>query len=249
MAAGDTYYSDYDDFAWFYNRYWGAVTAHPPMLDALDDLLLSRLARGARVLDICCGTGQLAAVLSERGFAVTGIDGSARQLEYARRNAPACEFVHADARDFDLPETCDAALSVYDSLNHIMTVDDLRLCFRNACNACKPGGVFLFDLNTEEGLVKRWKGSNAHVEGDNAFIMLFSYDAEEKVARADTTMFRLEEGVWHRSDVALFQTAYPDEAVADAVRESGFSDVSVYDGLEVLGTPMGEGRAFFLARK
>ena len=113
----DIYYSDYDDFAWFYNRYWGAVTANPPMLDALDRLLLSRLGREARLLDICCGTGQLAAVLAERGFAVTGIDGSARQLEYARRNAPGCDFINADARDFDLPQIYDAALSL--SLIHI----------------------------------------------------------------------------------------------------------------------------------
>lgn len=130
-----------------------------------------------------------------------------------------------------------------------MTLEDLRLCFRNACNACKPGGLFLFDINTEEGLVRRWKGTNSHVESDNAFIMMFSYDNGEKVARADVAMFRREENIWHRSDIAFFQTAYSDEEVADALRESGFSDVFIYEGLEELGTPMGEGRTFFMACK
>jgi SAM-dependent methyltransferase len=243
------YYSDYDDFAWFYNHYWGAVTAHPPMLDVLDRALFSHLPADAKILDICCGTGQLAAVLAERGLAVTGIDSSARQLEYARHNAPGCEFIHADARDFDLPQIYDAALSVYDSLNHIMTMRDLERCFRNVCNALVPGSPFLFDLNMEEGLLKRWKGSNSHVESDNAFIMLFSYDAGEKVARADTTMFRLEEGIWHRSDVAFLQAAYSEEEVMGSLRNAGFSDISTYNAARELGQSMGEGRTFFLALK
>jgi SAM-dependent methyltransferase len=247
--AEETYFSDYDDFAWFYNHYWGAVTAHPPMLDVLDRALFSHLPTDAKVLDICCGTGQLAAVLAKRGFTVTGIDGSARQLEYARRNAPGCEFIHADARDFELPDVFDAALSVYDSLNHIMTLEDLERCFRNVCNSLTPGGPFLFDLNMEEGLLKRWKGSNAHAEEGNAFIMMFFYDAEEKIARAEVTMFRLEEGIWLRSDIDFFQTAYSEEEVTGALRNAGFSDISTYNASRELGQPMGEGRIFFLALK
>ncbi|MEW6555678.1 MAG: class I SAM-dependent methyltransferase [Actinomycetota bacterium] len=249
MTAGEDHASDYDDFAWFYNHYWGTITANPPMSDALDRLLFSHLPSGARILDICCGTGQLAAMLAERGFAVTGIDGSARQLAYARRNAPGCEFIHADARDFELPREYDAAISVYDSLNHIMTLEGLWRCFRSTCNACKPGSQFLFDLNMEEGLLKRWKGSNAQVGEDNAFIMRFSYDRASKIARAETTLFQREEGTWRRSDLSLLQTAYSEEEVTRALLEGGFADVSVHAGLKELGPPMGEGRSFFLARK
>ena len=248
MSEGDIY-SDYDDFAWFYNHYWGPVTAHPPMLDALDRLLFSGLAEGVRVLDVCCGTGHLAAVLAGRGFAVTGVDGSARQLEYARSNAPGCEFIHADARSFSLPAVYTGAVSVFDSLNHIMTLEDLERCFRCVCGALVPGGSFLFDLNMEEGLARRWKGSNAMAESDNAFIMMFFYDAEEKIARADTTTFRLQDGAWYRGDIVFLQTAYSEEEVTNALRNGGFSTVSTYNASQELGMPMGEGRTFFLARK
>jgi hypothetical protein len=79
--------------------------------------------------------------------------------------------------------------------------------------------------------------------------MMFFYDEEEKIARADTAMFRLDEGIWHRSDVALFQAAYSEEEVMESLRSGGFSYISTCGAEEELGLPMGEGRTFFLALK
>jgi SAM-dependent methyltransferase len=243
-------YSEYDDFAWFYNRYWGGYTSFAPIAGVFDRLVLLRLRPRARVLDLCCGTGQFDAMLAERGFKVTGVDGSERQLEYARRNAPRCEFIHADVRSFSLAAQYDAALSIYDSLNHIMTLAELERTFENVCHALLPGGLFVFDLNMEEGLSKRWTGTNSMVESDNAFIMSFFYDTYEGTAQADITMFRQkEDDSWERSDVSLLQKAYAEDAVTGALRSGGFTDISVHYAIEELGAAMGEGRAFFLARK
>jgi hypothetical protein len=63
----------YDCIGWFYDRYWR--TAYTRFLPALDRLVLSRLGKGSRILDLCCGTGQLAAALCRRGFFVTGWTG------------------------------------------------------------------------------------------------------------------------------------------------------------------------------
>jgi len=42
-------------------------------------------SKSCRVLDIGCGTGALASALSEKGFEVTGLDGSTRMIDVARR--------------------------------------------------------------------------------------------------------------------------------------------------------------------
>jgi SAM-dependent methyltransferase len=61
-----------------------------------------RRARLARILEIGCGPGQLAAYLLEQGVEqYTGLDFSRQAIEMARRNAPAGRFVVGDAR---LPE-------------------------------------------------------------------------------------------------------------------------------------------------
>ena len=51
---------------------------------------------GDRVLDACCGTGDLAVAAAHAGGRVTGLDFSEAMLERARRKAPALEWVRGD---------------------------------------------------------------------------------------------------------------------------------------------------------
>src|ERR687896_456143 len=68
----------------------------PLALAALEDLA-SLLPSGAAVLDLGCGAGvPVTRWLADRGFAVTGVDVSARQLELARTNVPEGAFLKAD---------------------------------------------------------------------------------------------------------------------------------------------------------
>ena len=57
-------YNDYDVFAWLYNQEWGAYGSN--ILPALKKIAGDNLPDGARILDLCCGTGQLAKVLTEK---------------------------------------------------------------------------------------------------------------------------------------------------------------------------------------
>src|ERR1017187_10622688 len=45
----------YDDFAWFYNRYWNEEF-HGLAFPILERIWLPRVARKGRILDVCCGT-------------------------------------------------------------------------------------------------------------------------------------------------------------------------------------------------
>jgi 2-polyprenyl-3-methyl-5-hydroxy-6-metoxy-1,4-benzoquinol methylase len=93
--------SDYDAFARAYNRHWGP-RAGDTQLPILRDLLLPRPPAKAAILDLCCGSGHLAHLLTMEGYEVTGLDGSQELLNLARRNAPQAAFVLADARSFTL---------------------------------------------------------------------------------------------------------------------------------------------------
>lgn len=238
-------YTDYDAFAWFYNRYWGGFSRQ--ILPVLDRLILAGLAGGARILDLCCGTGHLARLLTERGFRVVGIDGSAEMLAFARQNAPDAHFLLADAREFSGVGPFDAAVSVYDSLNHVMSIEELAKVFRNVHGALLPGGRFVFDLNTEAAFRQRWNSSFGLAGDDHALVGRSSYDAAQREARMDLTMFRLVEGAWRRADVTLRQRAYSDQEVLDALAGAGFQEASALDGERDLQLPWGQGRTFFVA--
>ena len=143
-------YDAYDPFARIYDQHWGffATGVYP----ILDHLVLRNLPPGCAVLDLCCGTGQLAAKLSEEGYIATGLDGSEEMIKIARRNAPDVEFLIQDARNISLNRSFSAVFSTFDSLNHVMSLDELEQVFQNVHSVLEEGGYFEFDLNDGRGL-------------------------------------------------------------------------------------------------
>ncbi|HEY9089062.1 MAG TPA: methyltransferase domain-containing protein [Anaerolineaceae bacterium] len=243
-------YTDYDRFAWIYNQHWGGFSQM--VLPLLDQMILGDLPAGARVLDVACGTGHVSRLLVERGYQVTGIDGSAEMLAYARENAPGAEFIAADARDFSLPAQYAAALSTFDSLNHILVLDELEQAFARIFAALLPGGRFAFDLNLEEGYVTGWNGHWGDSFEDHAYVWKNSYDPEERLARFDATLFRLEDGCWQRSDVTLWQRSYPPADVLAALQRVGFTGLQAWqvsERIHLVPLQPDARRGFFAARK
>lgn len=244
-------YSDYDPFAWVYNKHWSNMFT-PTALAVIEELLLPRLPLRAKILDLCCGTGQLARVLSERGYQVTGIDGSEEMLRFARGNAPGVQFILDDARNFKLPHCYDGVVCIFDSLNHIMTIRELTSVFRSVYAALKANGLFLFDLNLEAGYKAHWLGYNGIIEEDHVCIIELSYRPEERLAGFDATLFHLQEERWQRSDFVLTQKCYPPAEVRVALTSASFADIHAYaynkqEGLQ--GLTEGAERAFFISQK
>lgn len=243
-------YSDYDDFAWMYNRHWGSRFT-PGALAVLGELVLPEIPAGAAILDLCCGTGQLANYLSEEGYKVTGIDGSDEMLKYARENAPGVDFMCDDARTFSLSPSFHLVTSFFDSLNHVMSIQELMAVFRNVYSCLLGEGLFIFDLNLEPGFLAQWQGFYGIVEDDHVCLFPQSYDPEKRIARFDATMFRLTD-YWYRSDVTILQKCYTVEEIATAVSETGFFLMDTFEytlenGRQDLSSD--SGRAFFLCEK
>ena len=112
-------------------------------------------AEGARsVLDLGCGTGQLAAALGE-GRRVTGVDPAAAMLDVAR-NRPGGEsvdWVKADARTVRLDRQFDLVLLTGHAFQVFLTPGDQAAVLRTIAFHLAPGGRFIFDTrnpNAEE---------------------------------------------------------------------------------------------------
>lgn len=240
-------YSKYDRFAWIYNRHWGSDFTEEA-LDVLSKLVLKRIPARSNVLDLCCGTGQLASELSTRGYSVTGVDGSAQMLRFARKNALKCRFLQADATRFRTTERFDLVVSTYDSLNHVMKLGQLREVFRRVFDALKDGGLFLFDLNMDEGFKTRWRGSYAIVEADHVCAIRLSYDSVRRTGRFRITMFFRKRRAWARSNLTLEERCYEASEVVQSLMVAGFTKVRSLDSKRNLKLRE-VGRTFFLAEK
>jgi SAM-dependent methyltransferase len=207
------------------------------------------LPRGATVLDLCCGTGYTCGELIKRGFEVTGLDGSKEMLRHARRQAPGARFMLADARTFLLPPVHQGIISTFDSLNHVLTVDELTTVFRNAHRSLAPGGLFLFDMNMEKGFLLHWVDYFAIVRDKEVCVMTGAYDREQRIGRYDITMFRRRGKTWRRTDAAITEKCYTAHEIRRALKTAGFKEISTYDAERDMGLTEHVGRTFFLARR
>jgi SAM-dependent methyltransferase len=240
---------EYDPFAPIYNRYWGEEY-RANVLPILERLVLSRIERNACILDVCCGTGQLAEVLRSRGYRMAGLDASEAMIDFARENAPGIPFVVADVREFSIDRRFDAAYSVFESLNHVPDIDGLRLALACVRRHLAPGAPFVFDLNREEAFVQFWNDTDAIVSDDNVCVMASSYNESTHVGTCDVTVFDLEGDTkgWRRTDFRVRQTFHDTGAVSAALGDVGFHDVTLHDSrdLGMMGE-IGFARTFFLA--
>jgi demethylmenaquinone methyltransferase/2-methoxy-6-polyprenyl-1,4-benzoquinol methylase len=107
---------------------------------------------GDRVLDACCGTGDLAIAAQHGGAGVVvGLDFAERMLEVARRKEPAIEWVRGDmlALPFD-DGSFDAATVGFGVRN----VDDLEAGLLELRRVLRPGGrLGILEITTPRGVL------------------------------------------------------------------------------------------------
>jgi demethylmenaquinone methyltransferase/2-methoxy-6-polyprenyl-1,4-benzoquinol methylase len=109
------------------------------------------VAPGDRVLDVCCGTGDLALASVAEGGRVTGLDFSERMLERARRKSDAVEWVEGDAVALPFPDGgFDAATVGFGVRN----VPDLERALAELRRVLRPGGrVAILEITRPRGLL------------------------------------------------------------------------------------------------
>ena len=92
---------------------------------------------GDRVLDACCGTGDLAVEAERAGATVTGLDFSERMLDRARSKSAGIEWVHGDLLALPFADgSFDAATVGFG----IRNVEDLEGGLRELARVLRPRG-------------------------------------------------------------------------------------------------------------
>jgi len=102
-----------------------------------------------RVLDACCGTGDLTLACARAGGRVTGLDFSERMLERARRKEPQIDWVRGDVLALPFDEGSFDAVTVGFGVRN---VEDLEAGLRELRRMLRPGGrLGILEITTPRG--------------------------------------------------------------------------------------------------
>lgn len=241
--------SSYDEIAGMYHELW-ANWYLPAALPALEELFFSEAPSDCSVLDLCCGSGHVTREIAARGYSVTGVDASAALITIARGELPQVNWLVQDARRLQLSSRFDAALSTFDSLNHILSLDELRRVFRGVHDALKPGGLFVFDMNLEEAYSLDLRQWTVEVAESRVCLARGTYDFAAKLASTELIWFvKTSHGLWRQHRSVVQQRCYLADEIVNALETSGFKAIEAIPAREAgIATELGLGRIFFRAR-
>lgn len=247
----------YQRFALFYTK-----GQYPAFSQQVADLIPScceryKLAHKGKLLDVACGEGTFAVQMAAAGWDVTGIDQSDEMLQFAKQHAEErkvkVNLEKKDMRDLDFSPSFDLATCLYDALNYILEEIDLKLTFAGVNHCLKPGGYFIFDINTIRGLAVAWVRQSSYVMQDTEDLVEFhrpTFDYEKQIASLKITGFIKQKKLWERIDEIHQERGYPIALLKNLLRETGFEVMDVVANLKDFAPPTPDSdRVWFITKK
>lgn len=214
----------------------------------IHSMLCEKGVKDGLVLDLGCGTGTMTEILAGYGYDMIGADNSEDMLELAMekriQSGHDILYLLQDMREFELYGTVRAVVSVCDSLNYITDPEDLENVFRLVNNYLDPGGIFLFDFNTEYKYREVMGDCTiAEDRGVCSFIWDNYYYEEERINEYDLTLFVRETGqpdpdtdepdkegqLYRRYTETHYQRAYTLEEMQRLLEKAGLVFEAAYD--------------------
>ncbi len=247
----------YDRFASIYQRGPYLRFSQGLAESVLPDYLEGLGLEPCDLLDIACGEGSFAVAMSKLGYDVTGIDQSPKMIELARERAreekAPVTFIVEDMRSIPFEAEYDLCTCFFDSLNYMLRVNDLQEAFQNAYRALRPGGYYIFDMNTIYGLAVDWMRAETYIQNEADDFMEIhrqSFDYENQVATMEITIFKKRKELWERIDETHQERGYPIADIQFLLNQTGFEISGMYGSLSKRTSVQATSpRVWFSARK
>lgn len=232
MHIYDAYAAVYDDS--------GQIGFSLQMVPYLGGLFTRHPVERGACLDLACGTGTIALAMAREGWRVFGVDISEQMLQIARRKQEEDELATGDRLDITwscqdmrqvtLPQKVSLATCLYDSLNYMLSSEDLSAVFQRVAGLLRPGGLFLFDMNTAYALATHWDDQTYVTDTpDLTVIMESNHHPERQRTTVRVICFQRVGDQYRKIAEEHTEQAYPREHVATLLTDAGFTIEGTYN--------------------
>ncbi|MBO4419814.1 MAG: class I SAM-dependent methyltransferase [Oscillospiraceae bacterium] len=207
----------------------------------------------ASAVDLACGTGSMALLLAKEGMYVLGVDRSEEMLTLAAEKAMELDnppyFIRQRMEKLRLPAPVDLVVCCLDGVNYVTDPAALRESFSRVRDALRPGGLFIFDINSEAKL--RGLDGQILLDEDDAVFCLWraEFDEETRICTYGMDIFQKQGKLWSRSREEHLEYAYRTEELTQWLTEAGFSKLNVYGDRRLEAPTPDEQRIFIAAQK
>ena len=251
----------YESFAGVYDLFMDNID-YPAWCTYLTGILKEYGIEDGLIAELGCGTGSMTELLAAEGYDMIGIDNSPDMLEVAQEKRVESGldilYLMQDMREFELYGTVRAIVSVCDSMNYLTEDGDLEQVFRLANNYLDPGGLFIFDMNTEYKYREMLGDQTIAEERENcSFIWDNYYYEEEKINEYQLSLFvedpvlseKTGQDICRKFQEMHYQRAYSLAEVKAALEVAGMEFIAAYDAFTRNPVHQESERMYIIARE
>ena len=242
----------YENLAGSYDRLTNDIP-YEEILQFYDRILEAYGCVPETALDLACGTGSMALLLAQRGLSVIGADQSEEMLTLAAQKGMELEnppfFIRQKMQRLRLPQPVDLVVCCLDGVNYVTEPAQLQTAFQRVCKALKPGGVFIFDINSEA----KFRGLDGQTfvdEDDDVFCLWRAdYDEASRICTYGMDIFNRTGKLWARSREEHLEYAYRTEELIQWLEAAGFGNIRTYGDRRPEAPAPDEQRIFIAAQR
>lgn len=223
--------------------------------DYLEEIFKKYNCKPSLMVDLGCGTGSVCINLAKRGYEMIGLDMSCEMLscaaEKSKEKGLDILYLNQDITEFELYGTVDAALCLMDTANYITDKKKLKTFLKLVANYLNPGGLFIFDINSEYKL-ENLLGNNVlyEVGKEITYIWVNNYNKKNRICEFDLTFFVEDQGRYDRFDELHYERAYSIKELEKIISDTkGIEILGIYDQFSFRKPKEESERVFFVCRK
>ena len=208
--------------------------------------------RDPKILDLACGTGTLTLELTARGYKASGADSAPEMLRIARKKAESCSssvtFFEMDLRTVQGVPTYDVVLCLYDSINYLLSLRDVASALAGISDLLLPGGLFIFDVCTENNSLKYFRDFTECEHGDGFSYTRHSFYRPRDRMQINEFEIRFDDrpGRWNETHR---QKIYSSNEILSVIDASPLEMLRMYDDSSFRPATDNSDRIHFVLRK
>lgn len=202
----------------------------------IEELIQEGQPNGKQLLDIGCGTGELLLRMA-KNYQCDGMDLSEGMLKVAQRKLKHREvrLFLGDMVEFDTGYRYDIMVSLFDTVNHILSLEELESHLKSVEKSLNPGGIYIFDVVDREFMETMFPG-DVFVDNRKDITCIWEHEIEEGIDYIDATYFlKNSRGSWDKLTESYSKKIFSSIEIEETISKTGLKILKAITNDEIAG--------------
>lgn len=202
----------------------------------MEELIKEGKPNGNTLLDIGCGTGELLLRMA-KNYKCDGMDLSEDMLKIAFKKLKHREvgLFLGNMIDFDTGKTYDIMVSLFDTVNHILTLDELDCHFKSVYKSLNPNGIYIFDV-VDRKFMNEMFPNDLFVDNRKDLTCIWEHEIDGGIDYIDATYFlKNSRGSWDKFTESYTKKIFTEDEIKKSVLNANLKLIKILINDKIAG--------------